>query len=77
MSRWILYRREQCSLCDRAEEALAAVGHGAVERVLIGWSGELAEEYGARIPVLRDRDSGRELDWPFDAWSVQRFTAAA
>lgn len=73
MSRWILYRRDQCSLCERAEEALAAAGHDAIERVVVGWSGELADRYGARIPVLQDRNDGRELDWPFDAWSVQRF----
>jgi hypothetical protein len=33
---------------------------------------ELLERYGIRIPVLRRWDTGRELDWPFDAAAVRR-----
>jgi hypothetical protein len=29
--------------------------------------------YGERVPVLRCDDSGRELNWPFDAAAVKRF----
>lgn len=72
-----LFRRESCSLCDLAEAALRDAGVAGFARREIGWEGELASRYGWRIPVLRDATSGRELDWPFDAWSVRRFVAAA
>ena len=77
MSTLILYRRESCSLCDYAEDALRGAGADGFERVDIGWSGDLAERFGARIPVLRHVADGRELDWPFDSHSVRRFLAAA
>jgi hypothetical protein len=70
-----LYRRENCSLCDLAETALRDAGAADVVRIGIDWTGELADRYGWRIPVLRDAADGRELDWPFDAWSVRRFVA--
>jgi len=34
----------------------------------------LEARYGIRVPVLRDDASGRELDWPFDAEALGRFT---
>ncbi len=72
-----LYRRESCALCDHAEAALRDAGVTGFARFEIGWEGELAARYGWRVPVLRDAASGRELDWPFDAWSVRRFIADA
>lgn len=33
----------------------------------------LEDRYGTRVPVLRDEDSGRELDWPFDVAAVRDF----
>lgn len=71
----VLYRRESCHLCDYALEALRAAGVVVFDAVDIGWDGPLADRYGWRIPVLRDTERDRELDWPFDAWSVRRFTA--
>ncbi len=70
-----LYRRESCSLCDLAEAALQGAGVADYVAVEIGWTGELAERYGWRVPVLREPASGRELDWPFDAWGVRAFLA--
>lgn len=35
----------------------------------------LEDRYGTRVPVLRDEDSGRELDWPFDEAALRRFLA--
>jgi Glutaredoxin-like domain (DUF836) len=70
-----LFRREQCSLCEHAEEALRAAGVQGFERVDVGWRGSNAERYGLRVPVLRREDSGAELEWPFDAWSVRQFVA--
>ena len=70
--RIVLYRREDCSLCDRAEEALRGAGV-AFETFDVGWSGEEAERYGSRVPVLCCSETGAELDWPFDAWTVRKF----
>jgi hypothetical protein len=71
----VLYRRENCSLCDYAVQALVAAGQTTFRSVDVGWQGALAERYGWRIPVLHDARGARELDWPFDAWSVRRFIA--
>jgi hypothetical protein len=70
-----LYRRESCSLCDFAEVALQDANVGTYATEEVGWQGDLAERYGWRVPVLCDVASGRELDWPFDAWSVRAFLA--
>ena len=68
----ILYRRDDCELCDHAEAALRAAGVASYRSVVIGWDGGLAERYGERIPVLRRDDTGAELDWPFDAVAIRR-----
>ena len=70
-----LYRRDGCHLCDHAEEALRGAGVEGWESVWIEWAGTLAERYGTRIPVLRRCDTGAELEWPFDAWTVRKFLA--
>lgn len=70
-----MFRREGCHLCDRAEEALRGAGVSDCESIMLDWSGPLAERYGMRIPVLRREDTGAELDWPFDPWTVRRFLA--
>ena len=72
-----LYRRDGCHLCDHAEEALRGAGVEAFAPVDIGWKGDLARRYGMRIPVLVREDTGAELDWPFDAWTVKRFLGNA
>ncbi len=43
-----------------------------VETVEIADDEDLLERYGVRIPVLRHRETGGELDWPFDAAAVRR-----
>jgi hypothetical protein len=73
--RLTLYRRDGCHLCDLAEDALRGAGVAVYDTVVLGWDGELAARYGGRIPVLARADTGAELDWPFDAWSVRRFVA--
>lgn len=74
--RLLLYRREECPLCDHAEEALRGAGAEAWEAVEVGWEGPLEERYGTRVPVLVRADNGAELAWPFDAWTVKRFLAS-
>ena len=67
-----LFRRDGCHLCDHAEEALRGAGVEGWTDVWLEWTGELADRYGARIPVIK-RGDGVELDWPFDSWTVKRF----
>ncbi len=74
VSRLILYSTEGCHLCDEALALLGpVVGETAVQIVEIADDDSLLERYGTRIPVLRERESGRELDWPFGAGELQAF----
>lgn len=75
----ILYGTYGCHLCEAAAAVLApalAAGRLRLEEVDIIDSDELQERYALRIPVLRLRAGGAELDWPFDEQAVDRFLAA-
>ena len=63
---WALYTTSSCHLCEQAEQLLAQVGL-AFDAVEIADDPALLERYGVRIPVLRRRDTGEELNWPFNA----------
>ena len=66
-SRFTLYQRDDCHLCDLALMVLADARFPAFESVFIDEDDALEAAYGHRVPVLRDAVSGIELDWPFDA----------
>ena len=69
-----LYGTVGCHLCDAALAELAPLMTDVqVNQVDIVDSNELMERYQLRIPVLQRVDSGAELDWPFDATSLQQF----
>lgn len=69
----ILYQRDDCPLCDHALAVLAAARAPDFQTVWIDEDAVLEGRYGARVPVLRHEDSGRELDWPFEAEAVRAF----
>ena len=69
----ILYQRDDCHLCDLALEVLANARVPEFESVFIDDDAALEERYGARVPVLRDGDTGVELDWPFDLDRLRAF----
>ena len=73
----ILYQRDDCPLCDQALAVLADARAPEFDSVWIDDDDALEALYGHRVPVLRDDADGRELDWPFDARTVQSFLAAA
>ncbi|HJY36459.1 MAG TPA: glutaredoxin family protein [Steroidobacteraceae bacterium] len=56
MTRWTVYSRADCSLCERLLDELAEVlgpqAAAAVEIVDIEGQAELERRYGTRIPVL-------------------------
>lgn len=68
----LLYTTSSCHLCEQAEVLLQSVG-ASVEVVEIADDEELLERYGVRIPVVRRRETGEELAWPFDTVAVQNF----
>jgi hypothetical protein len=76
MSRLILYQRDYCHLCDQALAVLAEARVPDFDSVWVDDAVELVQRYGVRVPVLRDDDDGRELDWPFDAAAVRALLAA-
>ena len=69
----ILYQRDDCKLCDQAVALLARARAPDFESMWIDDDAKLEARYGERVPVLRDDESGRELDWPFDAAALQAF----
>jgi len=67
MNSLILYSREDCHLCEVAEELLATCGpEAAYEKVDIETDLNLIRRYGVRIPVLYNQSSQTELFWPFE-----------
>lgn len=76
MSRFILFQRDDCHLCDLALEVLAQARLPEFESVFIDDDATLEARYGIRVPVLRDAQRGLELDWPFDADAVRALAGA-
>ncbi|WP_312684151.1 glutaredoxin family protein [Stenotrophomonas chelatiphaga] len=72
---FILYQRDDCQLCDEALAVLAQARFPAFDSLFIDDQPGLERRYGARVPVLRDARSDRELDWPFHAADVQAWLA--
>ena len=72
----ILYQRDNCHLCDLALDVLAQARTPDFTSVFIDDDEALEVRYGARVPVLRDEASARELDWPFDAARLREFMRA-
>ncbi|KAF1016097.1 MAG: hypothetical protein GAK31_01581 [Stenotrophomonas maltophilia] len=71
-----LFQRDDCHLCDLALAELAQARVPDFDSVFIDDVPALEPRYGTRVPVLREEGSGRELDWPFDAASVQAWLTA-
>lgn len=76
MADLILYQRDYCHLCDLALAVMAEARAPDFDSEWVDDSAELEARYGTRVPVLRDVQGDRELDWPFDAAAVQAFLAA-
>jgi hypothetical protein len=71
----ILYLRDDCHLCDLALGVLAVARVPDFASIFIDDDAELDARYGERVPVLRDDESGAELNWPFDVATVIRLVA--
>ncbi|KAF1684486.1 NrdH-redoxin [Pseudoxanthomonas broegbernensis] len=73
MSRYALYQRDDCHLCDQALALLAQARLPEPDSVFIDGDPSLEARYGLRVPVLRDVATGAELDWPFAAEAVRQW----
>lgn len=71
----ILYQRDDCALCDTALAVLAQVRVPEFDSVFIDADDALEQQYGHRVPVLRNTAGGVELDWPFDADALASWLA--
>lgn len=69
--RLTLFQRDDCHLCDLALDLLARVQAPEFESVFIDADPALEVRYGERVPVLRDEDGERELEWPFDVAALR------
>ncbi|MHA6204545.1 glutaredoxin family protein [Dyella soli] len=76
-TRYVLYQRDYCHLCDQALAVMAEALAPDFDSVWVDDDAALEDRYGVRVPVLRDMQDGRELDWPFDAAAVRSFLAVA
>jgi len=70
-----LYTTSGCHLCEHAE-AILEQGGLVFQAVDIADDLSLMEQYGVRIPVVKDA-SGRELGWPFDGTQLETFLRGA
>ncbi|GAB2523227.1 glutaredoxin family protein [Lysobacter humi (ex Lee et al. 2017)] len=77
MTRFMLFQRDDCHLCDLALQVLADAAFPDFESVFIDGDDTLEAAYGVRVPVLRDEATGRELDWPFNTAGVRAWRRAA
>jgi hypothetical protein len=73
--RYVLYQRDYCHLCDQALAVMAEARAPDFDSVWVDDDEALEVRYGTRVPVLRDQEDGRELDWPFDVMAVRQFLA--
>lgn len=71
-----LMTTEGCHLCELAVPLLVAgvdPHRFELDLVDIAFEDSLIDEYGTRIPVLRDTESKQELEWPFDSQDLEQF----
>lgn len=69
----VLLSTEACHLCELAQQVLIQVHQQLPLEVYfqdIAEDEAMVENYGTRIPVLLDENTGSELGWPFDVDSV-------
>ncbi|RTR39781.1 glutaredoxin family protein [Shewanella canadensis] len=72
---YILFHTDACHLCELAAQLLDQI-QLEYEKQDICDDDFLAEQYGIRIPVLKQIDTNKELNWPFDIDNVKEFLGA-
>lgn len=77
--RCLLFSTSACHLCDQAAGLLFNLDiprDVRLQVVDVADDPALLDRYGEFIPVLRRRDNGAELFWPFDATAARDFLLA-
>lgn len=69
---FILYGSLACHLCEQAEALLLSLQVNFT-KVEITDEEALVEAYGVHIPVLKRKNDGKELFWPFGRERLQEF----
>lgn len=69
---YILFHTDMCHLCELASDLLIQTGVLFISQDICD-DESLAEQYGIRIPVLKQIDTNKELNWPFDIDTLKQF----
>ncbi len=72
---YILFHTDSCHLCELAEQLIETCSISYVKTDICD-DEKLAEQYGIRIPVLKQINSQNELNWPFDEDVLKKFLGA-
>lgn len=75
-----LYGTEGCHLCEEAKDLIQQYRNRNADRfslkvIDIANDEALLNNYGIRIPVLKNLQNNLELDWPFNAQQLNNFMA--
>lgn len=70
---FILYGTSACHLCDDAEQMINSFTNARYTKKDIVEHDALLERYGLLIPVFRCIETGSELNWPFNASTLENF----
>jgi len=76
MRQLILYTTSHCHLCEQAEALLYELSKQYElnwQAVEITTNDALIDSYGTRIPVLKNLDNNKELNWPFNQQLIASF----
>lgn len=74
----LLLGTDHCHLCEQAEQLLReleAENGLQWKKVDISESDNLVEQYGLRIPVLKQESAPNDLGWPFDKAGIRDYLA--
>ena len=69
----IIYSTVGCHLCEQAIEVIQIALQGqacALDEIDIANDDNLMEQYGVRIPVLKNPINNKEIGWPFSPAEV-------
>ena len=74
-SNYILFHTDVCHLCELAVDLLTQAGVKFDSQDICD-DEILTEQYSIRIPVLKQIDTNKELNWPFDIDVLNEFLGA-
>lgn len=68
----VLYTRESCDLCEKAQALLNLGGLAdRVRMVDIDADLDLIQRYGDQVPVILNEATGEKITWPFTASQIR------